>query len=147
MKKIVQKQLGELLIESKMITAQQLDEALGIQKEKGGLIGQVLVGLGYTSEKAIALALTTQYGLPYLPLAGYEIDTEIARTIPEALARRFGLIAIDKVGSILTLAMSNPLNVKAVEEVQSITGLKVQIFISTASDVNLCIDRAYKPAE
>ena len=147
MKKIVQKQIGELLIESKMITRQQLEEALKVQKEKGGLIGQVLVSLGYTTEEAIALALTTQYGLPYLPLLGYDIDREIVKIIPEAVSRCHGLIAIDRVGTILTVAMSNPLNAKAVEEVEAITGLKVQIFVTTASDLNETIDRSYKAAK
>ena len=146
MKKIVQKQLGELLIESKMITPQQLEEALNLQKISGELIGQILVNLGHTTEEAIALALTTQFGLPYLPLGGYEIDPEVARIIPESLSRRFGLVAIDRVGSILTLAMSNPLNVKALEEVEDTTGLKVQIFITTSSDATQAIDRAYKSA-
>ena len=146
MKKIIQKQLGELLIESKMITTQQLEEALETQKEKGGLIGQILVGMGHTTEEAIALALTTQYGLPYLPLAGYEVDPEMAKVIPEALARRYALIAIDVLGAILTVAMSNPLNAKAIEEVEAATGLKVQIFVTTASDVNQAIGRSYKPA-
>ncbi len=146
MKKIIQKQLGELLIDSKMITSQQLDEALNIQKMSGELLGQILVNLGHTTEEAIALALTTQFGLPYLPLGGYEIDAEVARIIPESLARRFGLIAIDRVGTILTLAMSNPLNAKALEEVEDTTGLKVQIFVTTSTDVTQAIDRAYKSA-
>ncbi len=146
MKKVIQKQLGELLIVSKMITPQQLEEALKIQNISGELIGQILVDLGHTTEEAIALAVTTQFGLPYLPLAGYEIDVEVARIIPESLARRFCLIAIDRVGSILTLAMSNPMNEKALEEVEDITGLKVQIFVTTSTDVTQAIDRAYKSA-
>ena len=74
MKKIIQKQLGELLIDSKLITPENLTEALSVQKEKGGLIGQVLVALGFVNEEAIAQALTAQYGFPYLPLSGYEIE-------------------------------------------------------------------------
>ena len=147
MKKIIQKQLGELLIESKMISSQQLEEALKIQKERGTiLLGQILVERGHTTEEAIALALTSQYGLPYLSLGGYEIDPEIVKLIPEEMARRHGVIAVDKIGSFLTVAMSNPLNAKAIEEVESLTGLKMQIFVSTSSDVNQIIDRTFKPA-
>ena len=144
MKKIISKQLGELLIESKMIAPHHLEEALKLQKEKGGLIGEILVGLGHTTEEAIALALTTQYGLPYLSLSGYEIDPEIAKVIPEDMARRNQAIAIDMIGPILTIAMANPLNAKAIEEVELITGLKTQIFVATASDVKQTIDRSYK---
>ena len=145
MKKIIQKQLGQLLIESKLITPENLEEALRVQKERGGLIGQILVSLGYTTEEAIAQALTAQYGFPYLPLSGYEIDSEVARIIPEHVARQYGLVAVDRVGSVLTLAMSNPLNQQAVEDVEMVTNLKVQVFISTTTDVNEAIRRIYKP--
>ena len=144
MKKIVQKQLGELLIESKMITPQQLEEALKTQKEKGGLVGQVLIQLGFTTEEAIAQALTTQYGFPYLPLAGYEIDVEIAKIIPEKIARGYSLIAIDRVGMILTVGMADPLNAKALQEIEAITDLKIQVYVCTTTEVNEAIARAYK---
>lgn len=146
MKKIVEKPLGQILIENKMITARQLEEGLKVQEDKGGLIGQVLVKLGYTTEEAIAQALTAQYGLPYLPLVGYEIDPEVAKIISEDIARRYGLIAVDKVGMILTVAMSDPLNAKALEQVEQSTGLKVQIYVCTRSDVNEAIVRSYKNA-
>lgn len=144
MKKLVPKQLGELLIESKVITPENLEEALRVQKEKGGLIGQVLVALGFTNEESIAQALTAQYGFPYLPLAGYEIDSEISKIIPENVARQYGLIAVDKAGSILTVAMSNPLNREAVEDIEMLTHFKIQVFVTTATDVNDAIQRSYK---
>ncbi len=144
MKKLVPKQLGELLIESKVITPENLEEALRVQKERGGLIGQVLVALGFTNEESIAQALTAQYGFPYLPLAGYEIDSDVSKIVPEHVARQYGLIAVDKVGSILTVAMSNPLNREAVEDIEMLTHFKVQVFVTTATDVNDAIKRSYK---
>lgn len=144
MKKIVQQQLGELLIAGNLLTREQLEEALAVQKEKGGLIGQILVSLGHTSEEAIARALTMQYGFAYLPLAGYEIDRDVAAIIPEEVARRHGLIAVDRVGKVLTVAMSNPLNAKAVEEVENVSKLKIQVFISTSTDVHEAINRGYR---
>ena len=144
MKKLIQKQLGELLIDNKLITTDQLTEALQLQKEKGGLLGQVLVSLGYTSEDAIAQALTAQYGFPYLPLSGYEIDHEVCIIIPENVSRQYGLIAVDRVGSILTVAMSNPLNKQAIEDVEMITHFKVQVFVATSTDIAEAIKRSYK---
>lgn len=144
MKKIVSKQLGQLLIENKLITQENLEEALAVQREKGGLIGQILVSLGYTTEETIAKTLTMQYGFPYLPLAGYEIDAETSRLIPEHVARQYGLIAVDRVGGVLTVAMANPLNQQAVEDIEMITHLKVQVFISTATDISETIKRCYK---
>ncbi len=144
MKKIVEKPLGELLIQSQMITREQLEEALKLQKTKGGRVGQLLIELHFTTEEAIAQALTTQYGFPYLPLGGYEIDPEIAKLIPEAMAKEFTLVALDKVGIILTVGMADPLNAKAIEQVEAATNSKTQIYVCTTTDVNDAIARCYK---
>ncbi len=144
MKKILQKQLGELLIDCRLITREQLEECLVLQREKGGLLGQILVTLSYTSEEAIAQALTAQYGFPYLPLGSYEVDPEVAKVIPEYVAKQYGLIAVDRVGSILTVAMSNPLNTQAIEDVEMLTHYKVQVFVTTATDVSNAIKNIYK---
>jgi type IV pilus assembly protein PilB len=144
MKKIIQKQLGELLVDCKLLTQEQLDEAVSNQKTNGGLLGQILVSLGYVSEEAIAQALTAQYGFPYLPLAGYEIDAEVAKIIPEHVAKQYGLVAVDKVGSILTIAMSNPLNASAIQDIETLTNFKVQVFVTTTSDVTHAIRNIYK---
>ena len=80
-KKIINKQLGELLIEHGIINTDQLQKALMAQKEKGGLIGELLVELGFAKEEDIAQAITVQYGFPYLPLSSYEINAEISALI------------------------------------------------------------------
>ena len=144
MKKILQKQLGELLIDCRLITREQLEECLALQKEKGGLLGQILVTLSYTTEEAIAQALTAQYGFPYLPLGSYEADPEVAKVIPEYVAKQYGLIAVDRVGSILTVAMSNPLNTQAIEDVEMLSHYKVQVFVTTSTDVSNAIKSIYK---
>ncbi len=132
------------MIDCHLITQQQLEESLALQKEKGGLLGQILVALGHTTEEAIAQALTAQYGFPYLPLAGYEVDPEVAKIIPEYVAKQYGLIAVDRVGSILTVAMSNPLNTQAIEDVEMLTHFKVQVFVTTTTDVSNTIKSIYK---
>lgn len=144
MKRIITKQLGELLVDTKLIQQADLDKALAIQKDKGGLLGQVLVFMGIISEEAIAQALTAQYGFPYLPLVGYEIDTEVSKLIPQNVATQYGLVAVDKVGSTLTVAMSNPLNQQAVEDVEMLTKFKIQVFVTTQTDVNDAIKRCYQ---
>ena len=146
-RKVVNKQLGELLIERGVINQSQLDKALTVQKEKGGLIGEVLVELGLAKEEDIAQALTAQYGFPYLPLANYEINPEIVNIIPSRVARQYLLIPVDKVGNNLTLAMSNPLNVHAIEDVELLSGCSIQIFVSTLSDVKGAIEKYYKDKE
>ena len=143
-KKITNKHLGELLIERGIINREQLNMAISYQQQKGGLIGEVLVELKFASEEDIAQALTCQYGFPYLPLSNYEIDEAIIKSIPENVCRQFCLILIDKIGKSLTLAMANPLNVQAVEDVELITGCSVQTFVSTATDIKMCINKYYK---
>ena len=135
--------MGELLIERKIITPEQLQKALDYQKVNGGLIGEILVQLGFSKEEDIAQVLTAQYGFPYLPLANYDIDLELAKLIPEHVARQYCLIPIDKIGNNLTLAMSNPLNTQAIEDVEMISKCVVQAFVSTTTDVRKAIERCY----
>lgn len=144
LKRITNKQLGELLIERGVIERKHLEKALLLQKEKGGLIGEILVELGFAKEEDIAQALTCQYGFPYLPLKNYEIDPEIIKSVPENVAKQYCLIPIDKIGKSLTLSMSNPLNIQAIEDVEMITGCSVQTFVSTSSDIREAIARYYK---
>jgi len=143
LRRLVKKQLGELLIERGVITKAQLEKALKIQKEKGGLIGQVLVVLGFTKEEEIAQALTIQYGFPFLPLDNYELSKNIVQIIPENVARQYCLIAVDKIGETLTVSMANPLNVKATEDIELLSKCNVQVFVSTMTDINKALDKFY----
>jgi len=142
-RRLINKQLGELLIEKGIINRTQLDKALKIQKEKGGLIGQIFVMLGYVKEEEIAQILTVQYGFPYLPLDSYEISADMIKLIPENVAKQYNLIAIDKIGNLLTISMSNPLNMQAAEDVEMLSGCKVQVFISTMTDITNAIKKYY----
>ncbi len=135
--------LAELLLEKGIINEAQLEKALRIQKEKGGLIGQIFVSLGYAKEEEIAQAITVQYGFPYLPLKGYEIDADVVKLIPEHVARQYGIMPIDRIGDTLTIAMSNPLNIQAVEDIELMTRCTVQVFVCTISDLKETIDRYY----
>lgn len=143
-RRAISKQLGELLIERGVITKEQLGEALKVQQERGGLIGQVLVELGYATEEAIAQAITSQYGFPYLPLQNYDIDAEVIKIVPKNVASQFCLIPIDKIGNNLTIAMSDPLNSLAIEDIELVSGLCVQIFVSTATDIRNAIAKYYR---
>lgn len=143
-KKVINKKLGELLIDAGLITLAQLDQALELQKDKGGLIGEILVQLKFTTEEDIAKTLTAQYGFAYLPLSNYEIDAELAKLIPERVANQYCLIPIDRMSNNLTIAMSNPLNSQAVEDIETISGCSVQIFVSTTTDIRQAIGKFYK---
>ncbi|MFA6350086.1 MAG: hypothetical protein WCY12_04090 [Candidatus Omnitrophota bacterium] len=146
-KKVINKQLGELLLERNIISKSQLDKGLSVQKERGGLIGEVLVELGFAKEEDIAQSLTAQYGFPYLPLSNYEINPEIVNIIPARVAKQYLLVPIDKIGNNITLAMSNPLNIQAIEDVELLSGCSVQTFVSTSSDIKRTIEKYYKDKE
>ena len=143
-RRIASKKLGELLCEKGVINEAQLEKAVKVQNEKGGLIGQILVILGYAKEEEIAQVLTVQYGYPYLPLQSYEISDEMIKLLPENVCKQYNLIAIDKIGNLLTISMSNPLNNQAVEDIEMLSGCKVQIFISTITDINNAIAKYYR---
>lgn len=146
-RRVNNKQLGELLLDRGIITQAQLDQALNVQRDKGGLIGEILVGLGFVKEDDIAQSLTAQYGFPYLPLGSYEINADITSIIPGRVARQYLLVPIDKIGNNLTLAMSNPLNIQAIEDVELLSGCSVQTFVSTSSDIKRAIEKYYKDVE
>jgi len=145
-KRIITKRIGELLLERGVITNTKLEEALAYQKEHGGLLGQVLIRLGFTTEEEIALVLTAQYGFPYLPLASYEIDGGLTTLVPEKVARHYCLIPIDRIGNALTLVMADPSNVKAIQEIEFMTKCVVQAFVSTPTQIEKAIERHYRPA-
>jgi len=146
-RRINNKQLGELLLDRGIISQAQLDQGLSVQREKGGLIGEILVELGFVKEDDIAQSLTAQYGFPYLPLSNYDVNTDITNIIPGRVARQYLLVPIDKIGNNLTLAMSNPLNVQAIEDVELLSGCSVQTFVSTSSDIKRAIEKYYKDKE
>ena len=143
-RRAITKTIGQLLLEKGVIKQSQLDEALKIQKEKGGLLGQILAGLGYVTEEQIAQVITLQYGFPYLPLSNYEMDEAMMRLIPENVARQYCLIPIDKIGDTVTIAMADPLNTQAIEDIELVTGSSIQIFVSTATDIKKAIGEYYK---
>jgi type IV pilus assembly protein PilB len=142
--KTVNKPLGEILVERGTITRAKLEEVLVYQKEKGILFGEALVQMQLATEEDVVQALTCQYGFPYLPLSNYEIAPEVVSIIPLNICKKYGLVPIDKIGKSLTLAMSNPLNMQALEDIETMTACSVQAFVSTATDINNAIKRYYE---
>ena len=138
-----EKPLGQILLERGIISSSQLKEALDAQKREGGLIGEIVVRLGFAKEEDIAHCFSLQYGFPYLLLENYEISREIVKLVPENAARHYCLIPVDKIGDALTVAMANPLNIQAIEDLEDITGCQIQLFVSTPSDIRKGIERFY----
>ncbi|MBU2102444.1 MAG: hypothetical protein ABH865_06440 [Candidatus Omnitrophota bacterium] len=145
--KITERPLGQILVERGVITNAQVTEALEVQKKEGGLIGDIIVKLGFAKEEDIAQCLSLQFGFPYLPLENYEVSADVAKLISRTVADYYCLIPLDKIENTLTIAMANPLNVQAIEDLEDSTKCDIQLFISTPSDIRKSIDRFYPAAE
>ena len=135
--------LGEILIQRKKITREQLEAALQAQKEKGGLIGEVLVSLGLLDERDIVVALVTQSGLPYIAVNKYVIDPQIVRLIPKEVAQKEKVIALDRIGEILSVVMVDPLTEDKKNYLETLTKCRVVTFISTKAEIKEAIARNY----
>ena len=143
LRKLIKKELGKLLLEEKIITEEQLEKAINMQKETGMLLGECLVKIGYASEEDIVNCIMVQYGFPYLPLENYAIDRQVLKLIPKEVALKYRIMPVDKIGNILTVAMANPLDIKVVEELENISGSNIEIFISTHQEIINAIEYNY----
>jgi len=135
--------LGDALLQDGLITQDQLQKALELQKSSGKRIGNVLVEMGVVTESDIVSILGKQLGIPYINLSNYLIDPATVRIIPENMSRRHQLIPINKVGNKLTVAMVDPLNILAIDDIQFMTGLVVKPVVATSQDINDALDNAY----
>jgi type IV pilus assembly protein PilB len=146
-KKVTNKLVGELLIDNGVITRAQLTQSLTRKKETGKLLGEVLVELGFASEEDVASVVAAQYRIPYLPLKQHDVNKELLATIPRAVAVRHRLFPVDRISTVITVAMENPLDDKAVEEIQQLTGNRVLCFVSTPSEILAAIEQHYGAEE
>ncbi len=143
LRKKINKLLGEILVENRIINSEQIKEALMFQAKEGGLIGELVVALGFATEEEITQCLSYQYGFAYLPLATYEIASEAIKLVPQNISSQYCLIPLDVIGDTLTIAIANPLNAAAIEFLEETTSLEIQIFISTATDIRSAIKKYY----
>lgn len=141
--RIIRKKIGELLVERKIVTQEQVNEALEEQKLKGGYISQHLIALGYAEEEDIAICLSNQYGFPYLPLKNYAIPSEVMDIIPLKFIKIYSLLPVDKIGDVFTVTMADPLNDGVIEMLKQITNCEISIFISTYTEIAQTMDRYF----
>lgn len=138
--------LTEILINNKLITQEQLDKALLIQKEKGGKLSDVIIDLKFVKESELISTLSEGLGLPLIDLKRFKIDHEIVKIIPVDIARHYQIIPVSKMGDSITLAMADPLNIFAIDHVQSLTGYKINPIISSPQDITQTIELSYPDA-
>ena len=135
--------IGELLLREKRISAEQLQEALAYQKTNGGKLGANLVKLGYVKDEEITALLSKQYGVPSIALAQFEIDPAVIKLVPAETARKYQIVPLSRAGATLTIAMTDPTNVFAMDDVKFMTGYNVEPVVASETAVIDSIDKYY----
>src|SRR5690242_14692186 len=135
--------LGEILVRENLISPQNLREALDYQREHGGRLGFNLVKLGIISDDMITAVLSRQYGIPSVNLELFNIDPGVIGLIPQEVAQKHSVLPLSRVGATLTLAMVDPTNVFAMDDVKFMTGLNVEPVVVAEGSVQLAIAKYY----
>jgi type IV pilus assembly protein PilB len=135
--------LGEILVRENLITSQQLRETLEYQRANGGRLGSNLVRLGYVSDDVVTAVLSRQYGVPSINLDLFQIEDNVIRLISEDVALKYSVLPISKLGATLTLAMADPTNVFAMDDIKFMTGLNVEPVIASETSIQLAVAKYY----
>ncbi len=135
--------LGELLLKENMVTPQQLQEALSHQKMNGGKLGKAFVSLGYVRDEEITSLLSRQYGVPSINLDHFEVDPTIIKIIPAETARKYQILPLSRSGATLTIAMADPTNVFAMDDIKFMTGYNVEPVVASETSLEEAIEKYY----
>ena len=135
--------LGEILVRENLISPQHLREALDYQREHGGRLGFNLVKLGLVSDDMITAVLSRQYGIPSVNLELFQIDAHVLHLIPQEVAQKYSVLPLSRVGASLTLAMVDPTNVFAMDDVKFMTGLNVEPVVVAEASIQQAISKYY----
>src|SRR5712664_439119 len=135
--------LDEILVKESLITRDQLQKALEFQRANGGTLGNCLTKMGFITDDDITGVLSRQYGVPSINLKYYEIDPNVIKLIPQDTASRYQVIPLSRVGSVLTIAMTDPTNVFAMDDIKFMTGFNVEPVVASESAIGDAIARFY----
>jgi type IV pilus assembly protein PilB len=135
--------IGELLLKEKLITPDQLQQALNQQKANGGKLGYNLVKMGFVKDEQITTLLSKQYGVPSINLAQFKIDPTIVKLVPTETARKYQVIPLSRSGSTLTIAMTDPTNVFAMDDIKFMTGYTVEPVVASEVAITDAVEKYY----
>src|SRR6201981_2586911 len=136
--------IGELLLKEKRISAEQLQQALNHQKANGGKLGYNLVLMGFVKDEEITALLSKQYGVPSINLNQFEIDPGVIKLIPADTEQKYQIIPLSRAGATLTIAMTDPTNVFAMDDIKFMTGYNVEPVIASETAVLEALQRYYQ---
>ncbi|MEJ2199382.1 MAG: ATPase, T2SS/T4P/T4SS family, partial [Desulfuromonadales bacterium] len=135
--------LGELLVRNKLIDETQLAKALQEQKASGGRLGASLTKLGFLKEEDLAAFLSRQYGVPSINLNEFEIDESVIKLVPVDVVQKYQLIPVNRAGSTLIVAMADPSNIFAIDDIKFMTGYNVEVVVTSETSIRTAIDKYY----
>jgi len=135
--------LGELLVRENLISLQQLQKAQDEQRKTGGRLGSLLVKQGAIAEQDLTSFLSKQYGVPAISLKDFDIDEEVLKLIPRATAEKHQVVPVNRAGSSLIVAMSDPSNIFAVDDIKFLTGYNVEVVVASEEAIKEAIERYY----
>src|SRR3989442_6250465 len=135
--------LGELLTKASLISQDQLKEALKSQKSAGGKLGETLIKLGFVSDEDITECLSQQFGVPSINLDHFEIDSSVIKLINADVARKYNILPVNKTGATITIAMADPTNVFAMDDIKFMTGYNVEPVVASELGIKAAIDNYY----
>src|SRR5690349_11801777 len=135
--------IGDLLLKEKRITPAQLQEALSYQKTNGGKLGYNLVKLGFVKDEEITALLSKQYGVPSINLTQFEIDPGVIKLVPAETAHKYQIVPLSRAGATLTIAMTDPTNVFAMDDIKFMTGYNVEPVVASEAAVLEAIEKYY----
>src|SRR2546423_19355 len=139
--------IGELLLKEKLITPEQLQQALAQQKSNGGKLGYNLVKMGFVTDDEIISLLSKQYGVPSINLARFDVDAAVIKLIPGETALKYQIVPLSRAGATLTIAMTDPTNVFAMDDIKFMTGYTVEPVVASEAAVMEAIQKYYPSAK
>jgi type IV pilus assembly protein PilB len=143
---MVRKKIGDILIEKGLVSAGQLESALEEQRKSGGKLGEILVEKSLITEEQLVEAVSERLNISKISISSLVIDRKVIAVVPVEIARRYGLIPVFRLGNVLTIAMADPLNIIAVDEIKYLTKCEVRRVIALQSEINNAIDQYYSVA-
>ena len=139
----LKKRLGELLIQNKLLKKEKLEEALQVQKQTKEKIGSILVRLGHITEDTLLEVLSSELKIPFLHLSRFKVHPDITSLVPRKIAELYCLMPLSRMGDALTIAMADPMNVHALDDLGRMTNLDLRPFLAGQKDIHEAIEQFY----
>lgn len=141
--KTAKRRLGDVLLEQELVTAEQLQECIQLQRNTGQSLASILVAKKYLGEEDLVITLSEQLGIPHIRVMNYNIPQDVLNEVPESLARQYQMLPVSVTGDVLTLAMADPLNIMALDDLRMLTSYEIEPVVAVQTELMDAINRHY----